>query len=146
MWIYTRKHSIHKHPRTIHFDSFTIDIDEEGKVLSPVTADMEAVFKKHRAFVFEEPRSPALAQYFASIDAAMAESLDEEDATLFLQLAQSSLPVGPEAPMAEACVAEVASGDEDEQEEEEAIGLEAAGAEEEQPAALAPARGRRKKQ
>ena len=118
MWIYTRKHSIHKHPRTIHFDSFTIDIDEEGKVLSPVTADMEAVFKKHRAFVFEEPRGSALAQYFASIDAAMAE----------------------------ACVAEVASSDEDEQEGEEAISLEAAGAEEEQPAALTPARGRRKKQ
>ena len=138
MWTYTRKHSIHKHPRTIHFDSFTIDIDEEGKVLSPITPEMEAVFKKHRAFIFEEPRVPVLAQYFASIDAAMAESLDEEDATSFVQLAQSSTPVAQEVLTASDSAAEAESEEEEEDEESEE--------EEQQQAAPARARGRRKKQ
>lgn len=132
MWTYTRKHSIHKHPRTIHFDSFTIDIDEEGKVLSPITPEMEAVFKKHRAFIFEEPHVPTLAQYFANIDAEMGESLDEEEATVFVQLAQSSTPVAQEVLTA----SDSAESEESEESEDEG----------EQQAAPARARGRRKKQ
>lgn len=153
MWTYTRKHSIHKHPRTIHFDSFTIDIDEEGKVLSPITSEMEAVFKKHRAFIFEEPRVPVLAQYFASIDAAMAESLDEEDATSFVQLAQSSILAEQQASAPDAVEIEVSESEAEQAEEEaeqaeegEAIELDAAEAEGEQQLAPSPARGRRKKQ
>lgn len=94
MWTYTRQHSLHKRPQTIHFDKFSIEVDADGLVTSPVTPEMEELFKKHRAFKFEESSpTPNLSAYFAVIDAAMAAPLDSPDVEDPVSLIQDELDV-----------------------------------------------------